>query len=601
MEKSKEKSKVIGYLPNDTPPMGQMILLGFQRMAAPGGLIAEANIVQRFVWVLQGFAMSLRGTMLPVGRGDWYWFPSRVIPAPNDVEPITEFPLFTFIYSDLHAHMIVLPLALLVLAWALAIVKSRARLHGSEWAAAFLCAGLTIGAIYPTNLSDMYTYLLVAMAAFAYTVYRYADVDAMPLFSGLPSAIRRLVVIAGGVIALALLSRLLYQPYHAWYSQAYGSLQLWRGSHTPLLSYLTHWGVFLFIIVAWLLWGTREWMAATPVSALARLRTYHLWIELSIALLVAFLLYFAIFGVPVGWVALPLAAWAGVLLLRPAQSDRRRVALFWIGTGLVITLVVELAVVRGDIGRMNTVFKLYLQSWLFLSLTAGAALAWVLEALPHWRPRWRNLFQGGLMLLASGAFLFTLSASTDKMADRMSPSAPVSLDSMDFMAHALHWDGGDMDLGEDYRAIRWMQDRVQGSPVIVEANCTEYRWCTRFTIYTGLPGVVGWNWHQRQQRALIPPHLITGRIDDITAFYTTTSIDAAREFLEKYEVGLIIVGQMERNLYAAEDGIGGLAKFDAYDGRYWQSVYRDEHTVIYEVTTCGCLVPAAESTISGPS
>ena len=61
-----------------------------------------------------------------------------------------------------------------------------------------------------------------------------------------------------------------------------------------------------------------------------------------------------------------------------------------------------------------------------------------------------------------------------------------------------------MNLVQDYKAIRWMQDNVQGSPVIVEANCPEYRWCMRFTIYTGLPGVVGWNWHERQQRTLTP-------------------------------------------------------------------------------------------------
>ena len=136
-----------------------------------------------------------------------------------------------------------------------------------------------------------------------------------------------------------------------------------------------------------------------------------------------------------------------------------------------------------------------------------------------------------------------------------------------------------MDLSQDYHAIRWMQDNVQGSPVIVETNCPEYRWCSRFTIYTGLPGVVGWNWHQRQQRALSAPNLVTDRVDAIGNFYTSTDIDFARDFLAKYDVRYIVLGQLE-NIYYPGDG---LLKFQQYNGTLWKEVYNDTQTTIYEV------------------
>ena len=49
-----------------------------------------------------------------------------------------------------------------------------------------------------------------------------------------------------------------------------------------------------------------------------------------------------------------------------------------------------------------------------------------------------------------------------------------------------------------------MQDNVQGSPVIVEAAPAgvQYAWMGRISIYTGLPDVVGWEWHEEQQRVL---------------------------------------------------------------------------------------------------
>jgi uncharacterized membrane protein len=166
----------------------------------------------------------------------------------------------------------------------------------------------------------------------------------------------------------------------------------------------------------------------------------------------------------------------------------------------------------------------------------------------------------------------------DKIRDRVQSDAPAGLDGMKYMESATHWDSVELDLGQDYVGILWMRENVQGSPVIVEANTPEYRWGSRYSIYTGLPGVVGWNWHQRQQRALTP-HLVTDRVAEIKAFYETTNLSETRDFIEKYHVEYIVVGQVEKAYYP---GIG-LEKFKSQDGLLWDEVFREGETVIYKV------------------
>ena len=563
----------------------RMVYQGFEEMAAPGGNIANASIPQRIVWATEGLGKAVMGQPLPYGRGDWYWDPSRVIP-PGPGNEITEFPFFTFLYSDLHAHMMVMPIALFVVAWALSIVLARARWRNKKSAAlSFLIGGLAIGALYPTNLSDIYTYLPIALAALAYAIWNYADVVNLSWMTSysksmdIPAWIKKLALIFGAFVLLIVLSYGLYEPYRASYNQGYTWVDSWTASHTPIWSYLTHWGVFLFLITMWLAWETRQWMAETPVSALNKLRRYQVLIEADIAIFLMALLYLAYRQVEIGWVALPLAVWAGVLLLRPNLPDVKRVVLFWIGTALVITIMVELVAVRGDVGRMNTIFKFYLQAWLLLAVSSGAAFVWIVQELYQWSPNWRNFFQAGTALFLAGAFAFTLTATFDKVSDRMATGVPFTLDSITYMQYAQYADFGvTMDLVHDYKAIRWMQDHVQGSPVLVEANCPEYRWCTRFTIYTGLPGVVGWNWHERQQRTLTP-QLVEDRVNAIDTFYTTTDVQAALAFLKQYNVKYIIVGQLERAEYP---GLG-LDKFESQNGKLWHSIYRDGNTVIYQV------------------
>ena len=559
----------------------QLVFGAFQRIAAPGGSVPpETGIIQRWTWAFQGiWKMMSENISLPIGRGDWYWFPSRVIPTGPGNE-ITEFPLFTFLYSDLHAHMLVMPLALFIIAWALAFLRARAKLTPGEWIASFVVGALFIGALKPTNTWDLYTYFLLAAIPAAYTIIRYFDPGDRFNF---PGWIVKTGFALGAAALLYLLGSLFYLPFTQWFGQAYNSVSFWQASRTSFSSYFTQWGFFLFIITAWLIWETREWMAATPVSQLKRLLPYVLLIEIALAALIAFIVFFIVEKAVVGFIAIPLAFWCALLILRPDQPDTKRFVLFLAGTALTITVAVEFIALVGDIGRMNTIFKLYLQAWMMFAVSAAAAFGWVLPAIPAWRPKWRTIYQGGFYVLLACAFMFTLTASTDKMSDRINPEAPHTLDSMEYMAHTQHWDGQIMELAEDYRAIRWMQDNIEGSPVIVEANCTEYRWCTRITIYTGLPGVVGWSWHQRQQRGFQGPQ-VEERVREVGGFYTTPDINLALAFLEKYDVRYIVVGQLERNVYpAVPDFPDGLAKFAEFEGEHWNAVYQDTNTTIYEV------------------
>ncbi len=242
----------------------RMIYQGYQRLAAPGGVIEDGNLLERWGWALQGMLSVMRGAALPYGLGDWYWNPSRAIPAPQDVEPITEFPFFTVLYGDPHAHLFAIPIALLVLAWALSVVLNRGwqgQRSKVQAAAGFLLGGLAIGAMYPVNLSDIYTYLPLGIVAVGYALWRYYDANRAAWLPGLPPQSKRLLVTLAALALLVLLSILLYKPYSDWYGQGYTKIDLWKGTHTPLVSYLTHWGLFLFVIVSWMVWETREWMA----------------------------------------------------------------------------------------------------------------------------------------------------------------------------------------------------------------------------------------------------------------------------------------------------------------------------------------------------
>jgi YYY domain-containing protein len=95
-----------------------------------------------------------------------YWNPSRAIP-----DTITEFPDFSFLLADLHAHVLALPYAVLALGVALHLWLAPPRRGlgifgaGRRAYVALLAGGLSLGALYLINGWDLPTYLVLALAA----------------------------------------------------------------------------------------------------------------------------------------------------------------------------------------------------------------------------------------------------------------------------------------------------------------------------------------------------------------------------------------------------------------------------------------------------
>jgi len=483
---------------------------------------------------------------LPYGLDQWYWNPSRAItPGEGEVGPITEFPFFTFIYADLHAHMISRPLTILSLAWGLSwlrIATRKEKRRKGEALFTLAMGGLILGALPPTNTWDFPVYWALGLAAVVYAG-----------FLGQPPDRRRdLMRTALAAAGLLVFAQFLYYPYHAWYGQGYESATLWQGSHTGLMDYLTVHGHFLFMVGAWMLWELREWMASTPLSSLARLRPHLPSLAGGLLLVMAAMAWLLGRGVQPAIVIFPLGLLALLLLLRPGMPLGKRIVLVFVGSALALTLIVELIVLRGDIDRMNTVFKFYLQVWELLALSSGAAIAWTFADLVAWKAGWRWLWTACVAILLFSVALYPVTAAPARIRDRFSSQAPRTLNGMTYLEYVPSYSelGTPLHLDQDYDAIRWMQENIPGTPVIIEANVPEYRFGSRFTIYTGLPGVLGWRWHQVQQRVSVGDQPINQRSFDVLDFYLTQSSADALEIIARYDISYVVVGGLEQAYYA---------------------------------------------------
>ena len=541
----------------------------------------------------------------PVGEFD-FWRSSRMMGPDPPGHEITEFPYFTFLFADPHAHLLALPFTLLSVGVALAIVLGMARRGDLEsaWSPAQLCRiatlGFVVGALRLLNTWDYPTYLLLGVGAVALSEYlAHGGISLSMLFR---AAFKSLLVFAVGYLA--------FLPYHLNYEAFFTGVE-GTTNNTAFWQFLAIHGLFVFIIGSFCIWelrpvGARIWKKASQLAILSEnpggespqatiVERFQFGVGTLLAAIVALVLVgYGLTAMTSGFdwstvlvigMLMTLICAVGVRLIStggravPAPSFVCLMAL----TALSVVIGLDFIRVEGDIDRMNSVFKFYLQVWVLLALSAAYMLWWLLGSeMFSGNRRWtfRYTWAGAVVVLVVGAAIYPILGTQDRLRDRFEGKVtPLTLDGIAFVTGSVYRDlKGRVDMERDFEGIRWLRENVQGSPVVLEANTPTYRWGGRVSIHTGLPSVVGWKWHQEQQRWGYRD-MVGSRIRDVNRIYSTSDASQALNLLDRYGVKYVYVGQLER-LYYQSDGI---AKFEGELAPHLRTVFETDEVTIYEV------------------
>ncbi|MDE2802152.1 MAG: DUF2298 domain-containing protein, partial [Chloroflexota bacterium] len=518
-----------------------------------------------------------------------FWAPTRMMPPDPPGFEITEFPFFTFLYGDLHAHLMAMPLALLAVGLCLNVVLlSHRGVARWRFPLALALLALTVGALAAANTWDFPVYLALGAASIVVGQWLANRRVTRPLLHR-----------TTGLLALFIaLSFLFWLPFHLRLVNGFPGLGF-APATTPIGQYIAIHGLFLYVAVTLLAVEAvpRMWRWMSTLKGL-----WSLALGFVVGLLVSFGIALATVGygtlallsafllaatVPLlGWLFLRHWRWGGEVTDARNSAPFHLLPLGLLAVALAIGAVVDVLVLRGDIDRQNTVFKLYLQAWLFFSL-AGAYALWHLGFVRGWftRPRlWTGVLAAGLVALVAASAVYPVLGTGARLEHRF-VSTSLTLDGTAYMEHAVYVDQGETVLKWDLQAMEWLRDNLDGTPVVLDGRTPLYRWGSRVSVYTGLPTVLGWDWHQIQQRCgLDPCPAVHERVADVHLIYAGESEDKTEELLRQYRVDYVYVGQTERQYYPAE----GLAKFEIMAEEGVLSVaYQNPEVTVYRVEGSG--------------
>ncbi len=538
----------------------------------------------------------------PVFTFDWTWNASRAVDG-----GITEFPYFTGLYADLHAHLIALPVTIAVIGLGFSLATSDARTV--QDAPKLLGLALCLGTLSAANAWDVPVYAVLMLAAVFLWSIRFGNV-----------VVRVAVTLAIGALT-GLVGYLMFRPFHEHFVALFSDLgRVTRG--TDLGQFALHFGgllgilglamagsgllswsaverrwrtiaivVFCVAVLAAIAWqvvrstlvefdsGSSETVILALIAAgslalvLLRARADAYLAAAAVFIGVIGTSYLVAIGWPVLAIGLLLAACGALIYFAFSDRTASYFGVVLAAAGSVIAGV-ELAFVVDDLAslpdwyRMNTIFKLYYEVWTMLSLLAAVAFAvliskrsenvttWIhtpagFEPVPDVQPvpraRRVTLSIVGCVALVALSLVYPAVATLPRLDQRFpGHPGPGTLDALDWMQYGtiVSGNGEVISFDGDLAAIRWFQENVDGTPVIAEASIGPYRGNgSRFSIALGLPTVLGWDRHEQQQRYY--PE-IAQRDADVRELYNSADILRKQQIIDMYGIEYIIVGDVER-------------------------------------------------------
>ncbi|WP_330632644.1 DUF2298 domain-containing protein [Halocatena halophila] len=471
-----------------------------------------------------------------------YWNASRVIQTiptdPKSPRIPTEFPFFSFLNGDLHAHMIS-PLFLVLVATLCYGYYRTDQEDRTRRVALLVTIGLASGWIALTNTWSFPTSLGLVFLTVAFST---------PLLGvGVQRRLRDRLVRAGGnrqpvkwvatelFGAVGALGTLTIPVVVGLISVAPFWSTAVSGRQLAIVSVPTPYGPLFVVLGAFLL------LFAGVTLRIETLRPLFERYPIAIGLFAGALVGIAI----TGWLpALVLTAPIALIVwhqLRAANRDDSTTPVtggfagILILAGTAIVLLVELFYVKEQAGihRFNTVFKAYMQIWVLWSIAGGVTIAWLWESnRSGWRPAGRVL----VAVLVVSTAIYPVLATTNHVT---SPKIGGTLEEPTLDAHII------LDQHpEEAAAIRWLDNR-SGQPTIASAPGTHiYRWVNAEATLSGLPTIAGWA-HEIGYRNR---SVYERRVSDVDSLYTGNQ-STARQIIHRYDISYIYVGPNERARY----------------------------------------------------